>query len=221
MMQAIRSRRIARGGYTSGSEERVTTVWLESNAGAQEVETVEIPQFDFEFELSQRVEAARDEAFEAGYRRGVSDGRKETASEAQLLRRLIDDIAGGVDVVWETCRAGTASLAMQIARRVVGASADHHEQIAHDLAKRAVVLAREQTKITIYVNPSDADALRKAEMDILAAAEGVRTIEIGAKGSIPPGGVVIECELGSFDLRAEVQLEALELALDDDIGQAG
>jgi len=214
MMTAVKSRRIASGGYVSGETARVEPSAFASEPEVEVEEPIEVPTFDYEAELTARVETARREMFEAGFQKGLIEGRKSVAVEAALLRKMVSELESGIDTVWNACQYGVARLGLQIGTQIVGEAGLQHETLAIDLAKRGILLAREQTEVTIFVNPVDLAALQAVETDILGAGEGVRRIEIRAKASIAPGGVLIECELGTFDLRPEVQLEAIEKALE-------
>jgi flagellar assembly protein FliH len=209
MMATVKGRRIARGGYIAGERALVASFVVEESQVSQADEVA-----GMQAEFGEQLKRVRKQALEEGYTNGFAEGRKEISPQIELLKKVLQDIEAGVDTVWDACRQGTAELAMQIARKVVGAAAENHQALALDLARTGIQMAREKTKVTIYVNVQDAAALRNAEADLIAAGDGVRAIEIVERGSVPPGGVIIECEVGQFDLRPQVQLEALAKALE-------
>jgi len=211
MMAPVASKRIARGGYSSGAMTRIAALYREPESEPMVEEPP--PKIDFEAELAVRVEAARREAFADGFRQGVAKGREEIAGPAEALHNLAAQIDAGLDSIWEACRRGAGELAMQIARKIISEAAKNHQALAVELARIGVAKARDQSEVVIYVNPVDVEALKAAEVEILAVGEGLRSVFFRTKNSVPPGGVVIEAESGSFDLRPEVQLEAIESAL--------
>lgn len=213
MIPAVKSRRIASGGYVSGEAARVKTILPEPPDPEPDALFAAPDLSALEAEFTARLETARRDSFQAGFAKGLEEGKKAVAPQIETLRSLTLSIESGIDDVWEACRAGSAELAMAIARRIVGEEAERHEELAHRLACRGMELAREQSLVRIWANPADLSTLQTAETALLSLSEGVRRIEFGARASVKPGGVILECDAGSFDLQPEVQLEAVEKAL--------
>ncbi len=213
MMTIVRSRRISKGGYSPGDQTLVSGPVFIRDEDL-------LPTFigptaeEVEFDVQSRIESARQEGYLDGFRKGVVEGQRSIEGEAGLLRGYLEQLDEGIGAVWAKVEVHVATLAMEIARKVVGEVVSAHDSLAIDLARRGIALAHEQTKVSLLVNPGDAEALRAASADLLRTAEGVRYIEVIERGSIAKGGIIVECEVGLFDLRPEVQLELIEKKLE-------
>lgn len=222
--------RILRGGYVSGDVAKVLVPTFDvaqkalDDAVARELTKAlasreELHREDLDL-LRAEAEVARQAAFEQGrqegYASGIEDGRREVEPQIELLKGLQAAIEEGVAEVWQECESGVARLSLEIARKVIGTAADSHEELAFSLAKRGIAMAREQAKVTIHVNSLDVETLRAAEIEILSAGDGVRSVEFYERASVEPGGVIVECDLGKFDLRLAVQMTAIERTLQDE-----
>lgn len=211
MIAVVRARRIARGGYVPGAEALVAGPVFKAEPNPADL----LPTLEqIEAEIAVRVQAARRQAYDEALRIGIAEGRRQIETEAALLRGICAQIEERIATVWDQVRQGVAELGLEIGRKIVGQAAEEHQLLAVELAKRGVAQAREQTRVTIFVNPLDAEALRSAEIDILKAGDGVRLLEVVERASVAPGGAIIECEVGQFDLRPDVQLEAVTRALE-------
>lgn len=207
-MTIVRSRRISKGGYSAGAQALVSgPVYL----GDEELLPISLgPSADeVEMEFQARIEAVRQEAFLDGFRQGVVEGQRSVEGNVVLLKGYLEKLDSEVSIIWAKVEFQVASLAMEIGKKVVGEVVATHESLAIDLARRGIAMAHEQTKVCLLVNPLDAEALRSATADLLRTAEGVRHIEVIERGSVAKGGIIVECDVGLFDLRPEIQLELI------------
>lgn len=209
MMPVVQSRRILKGGYSPGAEALIAGPGFKS-------EEIPPPQpvgptpGELEQATLNRIESARAEALADGYRQGVIDGRKAIDKEIAFLKDFYQTIESEIDLLWEKIEQHTAGLAIEIGRKIVGDVVESHSDLAVEMARRGIITAREQTNLTVLVNPDDVEVLKNASFDLLKSAEGVRHIEIAERASVSKGGVIIECEVGQFDLRPEIQLQVIE-----------
>jgi flagellar biosynthesis/type III secretory pathway protein FliH len=215
MTTIARANRILRYNYVPGAALVSVPAW---NPEPEEPEIILPTPEEIEAEIAARVEVARRESFEDGFKRGMVEGRKAVEPEFGRIRTIVAQIESQMEQAWREIEHGAAHLGMEIGRKVVGAAVETHEQVAIELARRGAGMAREQTQLKILVSPADVEALRAVQVDIIRAADGVHGIEIDARESIAPGGVIIECEVGRFDLRPEVQMEAIERVLEVEPG---
>jgi flagellar assembly protein FliH len=149
----------------------------------------------------------------AGYEQGVADSRKAAEEAADLLRRLTGEIETQMAGVWERSREGALKLSLAIATRIIGSAAEAYRPLATELTRKCLTMMRDQAKATIFVNPDDAAQLRAVKSDLLTVAEGIRSLEIMERATVPRGGSVVETDAGQLDARLDEQLKVVESAL--------
>jgi len=149
----------------------------------------------------------------AGYEQGVADSRKAAEEAADLLRRLTGEIETQMASVWERSREGALKLSLAIATRIIGSAAEAYRPLATELTRKCLTMMRDQAKATIFVNPDDAAQLRSVKSDLLTVAEGIRSLEIMERATVPRGGSVVETDAGQLDARLDEQLKVVESAL--------
>jgi flagellar assembly protein FliH len=149
--------------------------------------------------------AAREEA-DAIARAAAQRGREEgLAAVTELRARAVaerDQWLAGAE-------ADLLALALEVARRVVGAAADRDPEVALRSAARVLDAARARRALVLRVSPRDHDAVRAAEPR-LSTAPGVRVV---ADAAVEPGGAIVESEAGRIVACLESQVAALGRAL--------
>jgi flagellar assembly protein FliH len=116
------------------------------------------------------------------------------ALRADLLRRSEQDLV---------------RLAMAIAERII-----HREiQIDRDLilvvARAAIARLGDAAAVTIRINPDDLAAM-SSRQEIQTATGPIR---LAGDATVPPGGCVVESDLGTVDAAIEAQMREIEIAL--------
>lgn len=151
------------------------------------------------------VAAARDEADaieRAAAQRGREDG---LAGVTELRARAVAERDGWL----AEAESELVALALEVARRVVGAAALSDPEVAVRSAQRVLGAARGRRSLALRVSPRDHAAVLAAEPQ-LAGGRGVRIV---ADPSVAPGGAVLESESGEITACLESQLAALGRAL--------
>ncbi|MCF7810685.1 hypothetical protein K9N50_06820 [bacterium] len=224
MVSIVKSMRIERGSYNAEMK-RNETVLITSDQRIKDMQdeivrlknelavTVEMTKNNALVETKNKVEAALKKGYGEGYEQGVKDGRASVSEAVDTIKSLAVEIEAGFDSVWSNCRDDMVELTLIILKKIVGTVADQYKDLAKDLTKKCTTMVRDQAKLKILVNPSDAELLRSAEVELMSLAEGVKEIEIAERASIRPGGVIIETESGQIDARIDEQLAAVEAAL--------
>lgn len=106
------------------------------------------------------------------------------------------------------------SLALAIARKVLGTELVARPDAVADLAARALHEARERREVTIRIHPADAGAVRAAG-ERLGAILRRASLAVREDPELARGAVVVETEAGRIDAAVEAQLEALASALEE------
>lgn len=161
-------------------------------------------------ELVARAEAERAAVLAEAEVRGLSEGRARAGA-------LLAAAAAARDRRLAEAEREVAELALEVARRVLGAELAHRPAAVVDLAARAVAAARERRDVTLRIHPDDA-AVVSAAHGRLAALLARAPLAIREDAAVPRGGAVVETEAGRADGSVDAQLSELARALDEELG---
>ncbi len=156
------------------------------------------------------------QAYEAGYDAGYAACREafgtETAAAVGEFRSLVDEVASQRKRLIKESEATVLRVACDIARRVVGKSAEVRDEVVLEVVKNALTHMKDNHNITIRVNPRNCKVLMRCEADWL---EGARAggIKITEDARIKPGGCLVEGESGSVEAQIDRQIDVIEKAL--------
>jgi flagellar biosynthesis/type III secretory pathway protein FliH len=144
------------------------------------------------------------EAAEAGRQEGLGRAAAALATATQERARLLAGLEGEV-----------ASLALEVAGRLLGRTLALEPALVVELAAAALVEARDRREVALRVSPADAPALRAAEGRLAALLARAPGLSVREDPSLGAGQVVVETEGGTLDARVEAQLAELARALED------
>jgi flagellar biosynthesis/type III secretory pathway protein FliH len=74
-------------------------------------------------------------------------------------------------------------------------------------------LVEDKKRVSIKVNPTDLNAVRGFEEEILSSMHGMKEWEIKEDNRITPGGCIIETDSGIVDAQLETQLAEIGATL--------
>lgn len=212
----VKSLRINRGTYRTDLVETAVIRTAPDRRKAeqeQEIERLNLALDLSRYEAEKGAEAAFQNGMKAGYQQGFEAGRESVEPAIELMKNLAVEIEDSIHRVWDQCRIGVTDIVLAINRKVIGSASVHYSDLAKDITSRLMTMVRDQSKVTIVVNPEDAALLREARTDLLAVTEGVKTLEIIERKSVPRGGVVLETNSGQLDARLGEQLAAIDAVL--------
>lgn len=151
------------------------------------------------------------------YQKGYEEGRRELQQVVEplcaQLNLLMTAISQKFGSVWDEVEHRVPQLALTIARRIIGEAAEEHQEMAKHLAWELISKVKEQSHLTIWVNPADLEALKAVGGELQARSERGVPLEIMPKASLKPGSVEIETELGTVLADPEHYLKAVQGAL--------
>lgn len=211
------------GRYLSPEQRRRLLHRLSADAEAQAAEAVAAARARAAAILADAeaaAEAVREQARAAGYAEGYAQGHAEGRAHAEA------ELARAVALVRRAAEAGEAirlallmeaegqavALAVAAARRVVGAAAERHAELAAAVVREGLRSTTGRL-LRVRVHPDDVDAVR------LSLQEAGITAPAVADGAVEAGGCIIDVEGGCIDLRLSVQLEDVERLLSGPVVQ--
>ncbi|MBI5516691.1 MAG: flagellar assembly protein FliH [Deltaproteobacteria bacterium] len=167
-------------------------------------------------EVRAMLQRAAQEAEETRARaRAEALAHREAALAEALGQARVEAVALLVDARARASRtlaeaeAELATLALEIARAVLGREAASGPEVLRDVARRALSRVRQARRVVLRVHPED---LPWAEADArrwLPAGMVPEVLAFEADPGVARGGCLVDTELGRVDARIDAQLAAL------------
>jgi type III secretion protein L len=146
--------------------------------------------------------AIRESAFQKGLDEGLANWNRAVADALEARDRLLTE-----------SQEQLARVAIRVAEKIVGERLRDEPSTIVSIVAEALKNVRCERDLIIHVNPEHVAEVRQRLDRLQAAAGGARTIQVAASAAVPPGGCIVESELGTIDARLETQLNCLEKAL--------
>jgi flagellar assembly protein FliH len=175
----------------------------------------------FEERYQTEREAAYRAGFEDGRTQGLKLGRAESKEAIDRFAEVVDQFLERQRALVQENEAALVDLAVAVARRIVGASAEVRREPVLLAVSDCLGYLRDRTRVTVKVNPKNLDAAREARKEWVESVEGIGTLTLEADPSVSPGGCVLETEAGDVDARIEERLAMLHTALLEDLRTPG
>jgi flagellar biosynthesis/type III secretory pathway protein FliH len=137
---------------------------------------------------------------------GLEEGRAEVAKllfEAHMLR----------DQTLVSAEKEIIHIAIAAAERIVGYACERDPEAIARIVSPVLLRARGAQQVTVRVHPLDVEGLKKASLRLSSEAELSDGICIEPDPAMARGGCMVCTEAGTLEARIEVQLAALERAL--------
>lgn len=146
-------------------------------------------------------EMVLDEAYREGTERALTEFEKHLFD----IREARANVLSG-------SKRDLLTLSVRIAEKILGKELTSNKKAVSDIVSTALRNARQQEKVTVFVNPSDL-ATVSSEGERFSSNERIRLLDFVADPSVPAGGCVIETEVGKIDALLETQFKVIENAL--------
>lgn len=154
-------------------------------------------------ELEQRRQSAHDEGLAKGREEGISKLLEATLQASERAQAVQAELTPQV-----------VTLSMAIARRILGRELEFEPETVVQVVKQALSdKARQRREITLRINPADMPLIKEHRAQLLEVLSRTKEIAIQEDPDVARHGVIIETEAGIIDAQLEVQLVAMERAL--------
>lgn len=160
-------------------------------------------------ELSEQL---RTGAREQGYQEGVARAQAEVQS--QLLEVMATLTAAQQERyrLAQQHEGELAELALQIARKVIGAHLDADPTLVSRIVQHAIADLEPSTSLEVRVSPGDLASVEASRRELERLVQGGGRVEIVADDRVDAGGVMLVSPVGEVDARVETKLSVLETA---------
>ena len=145
-----------------------------------------------------------EERKQQGYEDGMDEGRMEMAE------KMLDTVASSVDYV-SSLEANVVKLVTKCLRRIIGEVPQPDRITA--VARHALAVARNESRVTLRLHPSDVDTLKARLDEITKPYPSINFVDVVGDSRLSADGCVLETEIGVVDASLDVQLKAIEASL--------
>ncbi len=169
------------------------------------------------------MEDARAKGHEEGLAAGREEGIKQIREEEKQTildanakaEKTLADAKESSLVYVENAENEIASMAMEIADRVLPQHFIDVPQIILPLVRKALLKVRDQSEIHIRVAPQNFDLVLMGRNEFQNLVEGQSLLEVHSDETLSAGDVVIETPNGNVDARLSTQLDMIRKAIQD------
>ncbi len=164
--------------------------------------------------LISRAQEEADQIKESAAKEGYRAGLEEARNDILDLRDSIQDFISAKKEVFEYIAPDILEISVDIARKIIKKELEQDPQaIINMILEVMESFTKDETKITIKVNPMQADLVREELPKALSAKGTEARITITADDSVETGGCVFLTSNGIIDAGLDTQLEILKEAL--------
>ncbi|HUW66312.1 MAG TPA: FliH/SctL family protein [Spirochaetia bacterium] len=153
--------------------------------------------------------ALREEARQEGYAAGQAQAEEAQADLLAKAVRHLDQAQAERLVLLEGVRDEVIELAVTIAHQVVARELSMAPAAVMAIAREALELVSNRERVTVYVNPSEADLFRARRGDLEGSLSDRALLVIIADQEVSPGGVRVETEQGLVDASLEARFATM------------
>lgn len=147
-------------------------------------------------------------AYEEEKKRGFNEGME--SGNQKISEIMIEAAARSVEN-FEEFENDVIEVVADALKKILG-EFDNRDLISR-VVKNALATVRNQKKVTVIVNPTDADTVREKIKELLALYPAITTIDVLTDARVRQGGCKIETEIGVVDASLDIQLEAIKKSL--------
>lgn len=161
---------------------------------------------DAEVEAERIREAARAEGFASGHAAGIEQARVELEPAARALASALQEAMAQGDELAAQLEREAVELVMVVAEKVVAGAVHERPERVLDVVTGALRGLVERRRLTILVNPDDADLVRDRIDAITTELGGVEHCEVQAERRVQRGGALLRTPDGELDVRLDAKL---------------
>ncbi len=154
----------------------------------------------------EEAEAIRENAAKDGYQAGLDMAKEDVA----MLKEGLDVFYGSKQEIYDAVANDILQISLDIAKKIIKKEVIENQDIVLDNIRDILKgLSKEETKLTLRVNPSQA-AMLKQEVPEITTSLGLEVkLYIVPDEGIMPGGCVVTTSNGVIDATIEAQLSVI------------
>lgn len=172
-------------------------------------EATALPRVRLLVERLERLIAEANDEVERARTRGFAEGRQQGYAEAV---QALAAARAEYDALLTRAEADMVSLALELARRIVGRHIEVDPDGMANLVRQTLTLAQPRRRLELRVHPERVDRLEGALPPSLVDRPGL-DVTLIADSSVPPDGCRIETESGVIETDLDTQIRLLSTSL--------
>lgn len=150
----------------------------------------------------------------AAQQEGYEEGLKAAQEDIQLLREGIENFFGAKQAVMDSIAPDILEVSLDIAKKIIKKEAAENPDIILDNIKSILKdLSKEETKITLKVNPAQVALLKQEVPEIVSMSGMEAKVLIIPDENTLEGGCLVTTTNGVIDATIETQVEIISEAL--------
>lgn len=150
----------------------------------------------------------REEARQSAYQQVLEEKHQQISDCLSEVERLMNDLQKQQQNFLKQYEDGIFSLALDIAKKILGATIKEHEELMIPLVKEAVASVKDADWISVEISEKLPHLIEKLKSE-LAKYQNFERIEVHA-AVLPEDGCIIHTPNGIVDASVSVQLENLK-----------
>ncbi len=162
-------------------------------------------------------ERIRENAYKEGYEAGRTKAAEEVVGEAsrllETLKGLNDELRSEEQRMLREIEPRLVELAVQIAEKILRRELTQDAEAVRATVTAALSKLTDRDRVTIRANPSDVDLLKEFKLDLTAAFDGIREVNVVADENIARGGCIVETDMLRVNGDIPAQLKEIQQQL--------
>lgn len=164
--------------------------------------------------LISRAQEEADQIKESAAKEGYRAGLEEAKHDIEVLREHLSNFVSAKKEVFEYIAPDILEISVDIARKIIKKELEQDpEAILGMILEVMDNLSKDETKITIKINPMQSDLVREELPKVLSQRGIDARINVVADENMESGGCLIQTSNGIIDAGLETQIEILKEAL--------
>jgi flagellar assembly protein FliH len=168
-------------------------------------------------DIGRALEAARSEGYAAGHADGVAEAQAGVAQAQAALNGAAQALEDERGATADATERAAVELALQLARKIVGASVAADPDLVVEAVRGALRLLMDRERFTVLVNPEDLEIVRDGLAGVIAELGGVEHFEVQGERRVSRGGAVVRTVEGEVDASIDAKLQRAREVLEDEL----
>ncbi len=165
-------------------------------------------------QADEALECAREEGFLKGYEEGRAQALAENEHTLNQIVSLLKEIDCGKEALFRKHEQGMVDLALDIARKVVGAKLAGDDETFLEIFRNAAEGFHGQKNVRLQVSPHEVRLATASHDYLLSLISGAENLIIQVMDDAEPGTCILESEDVLVDASADRQLDTLVQAVE-------
>ncbi|MBP3847315.1 flagellar assembly protein FliH [bacterium] len=158
----------------------------------------------------EEADAIRENAAKDGYQAGLEMAKDDIA----MLKEGLDVFYGSKQEIYDIVANDILQISLDVAKKIIKKeTAENPEIILENIKEMLSGLSKEETKLILKVNPTQAEMLKQQVPDFVSTAGLEAKVVVIPDESIMEGGCILTTTNGVIDATIESQIEVISEAL--------